>query len=66
MKSLCNENYLPKGGGGGGAVIAFKSTPAWGVKSRKLTLVFILLCWNTSVTFDDVKPRRVWRKNLLM
>lgn len=29
MKSLCNENYLPKGGGGGG-VIAFKSTPAWG------------------------------------
>lgn len=40
-----------------------------GVKSRKLTLVFILTCCN-SVTFDDddddVKPRRVWRKNLLM
>lgn len=41
-----------------------------GVKSRKLTLVFILTCRNRSVTFDDddddVKPRRVWRKNLLM
>lgn len=42
MKSVCNEDYLPKGGG---AVTAVNAGLEGGVKIMQMTLAFIILCW---------------------